>query len=253
MAPKIEKLTPEQEAMIPAFRQQWLEVGLSTEPVDRQASTEAVQNLYRAAGWGEPNVLHFDSPAQCVLAIHSLRESGLEDQFEDQIEDSFTYQLDDQFSCQLEYELRRKLNDQLGKPLRQQLRGQLWDHIERQLKDQFENQLLKTRLRQLWAQPLSGTNFRGGQDSYWLALYDFGQRIGFEYKWRAHLEAYKHYARTSGCGYFYSDIAFVSGRPTSIMRLPDGRLHNDKGPAISFADGFEIWALNGRRMRKESS
>ena len=43
---KIDKLTPEQEALIPVYRQKWKAIALSTEPIDRQKAAEVVKTAY---------------------------------------------------------------------------------------------------------------------------------------------------------------------------------------------------------------
>ncbi|MFN6512933.1 MAG: hypothetical protein RMY29_000355 [Nostoc sp. CreGUA01] len=39
----IEKLTPEQEALIPVYREKWRAIALSTERIDREKAAEAVK------------------------------------------------------------------------------------------------------------------------------------------------------------------------------------------------------------------
>jgi hypothetical protein len=45
MTSKIERLTPEQEALLPEYRDKWRKIALSTEPIDRQQATEAIKAL----------------------------------------------------------------------------------------------------------------------------------------------------------------------------------------------------------------
>ena len=76
----ITDLTKEQEDMIHKFRQKWLDIGLSTQPIDRKNTVNIVKKLYKASGQKEPTVLVFDSPHECLAAIslynmnHSLKE-----------------------------------------------------------------------------------------------------------------------------------------------------------------------------------
>ena len=59
---KLERLTAEQEAMLPAFRDFGLQIGLSTERTDRVAADMAIRAHYRACGLAEPEIRWFDSP-----------------------------------------------------------------------------------------------------------------------------------------------------------------------------------------------
>jgi hypothetical protein len=47
---KIDKLTPEQEALIPVYRQKWRAIALSTEPIDHQKAAEALKVVYASMG-----------------------------------------------------------------------------------------------------------------------------------------------------------------------------------------------------------
>ena len=46
----IEKLTPEQEALIPVYRQKWRAIALSTERIDREKAAEVVKAAYVFVG-----------------------------------------------------------------------------------------------------------------------------------------------------------------------------------------------------------
>ena len=46
---RVDALTPEQEAMLPAWRDKWINIGLSTESADRSKAEEAIRACYRFA------------------------------------------------------------------------------------------------------------------------------------------------------------------------------------------------------------
>ena len=66
----IDTLTVEQEAMLAQVRDEWLAVGLSTEPANRPAAEEGVRQAYRRAGMEPPSVvIWLGSPyAGCVAS-----------------------------------------------------------------------------------------------------------------------------------------------------------------------------------------
>ena len=65
---KIEKLTKEQEARIPEFREKWLMYGLSTAPTDRELAEEGIREAYQAAGLPAPKYIYWgSSPFATVL------------------------------------------------------------------------------------------------------------------------------------------------------------------------------------------
>ena len=207
---KIEKLTPGQEAYLPIFREEWLQVGLSTERVDRDRATKAVKALYAAAGEEEPSVMHFDSPWQCIMAINFFRRFKAGAAIEANLRDN----------------LGANLGDNLGANLRANLRDNLWDNLWDNAK-------------------FVGTYFWGGQDAYWVAFYKFGQHIGVPYQKQDHLDAYVEFSKSCGWMYAYKGIAFVSDRPTIIKKDDEARLHNETGPSLAFADGYEMYSWHG--------
>lgn len=53
----IEKLTEEQEALLPVYRDKWLKVGLSTEKCDRAKAEKWVADAYKVAGFDPPRLI----------------------------------------------------------------------------------------------------------------------------------------------------------------------------------------------------
>ena len=70
----IEKLTPEQEAMIEPVREEWIKHGLSCEPMDKEAAIEGVYLAYQNAKIDPPNMIFtMDSPLEGALAVHLMQ------------------------------------------------------------------------------------------------------------------------------------------------------------------------------------
>ena len=59
---KITRLSLDQAKLLPAFREKWRALTLSTEPVDPETVVEAVKLAYTAIGLPKPEVLFFPSP-----------------------------------------------------------------------------------------------------------------------------------------------------------------------------------------------
>lgn len=56
----ITELTPEQEARLAVKRDEWIAIGLSTEPTDREAAEEGMRMAYRAAGLEPPTTIYWE-------------------------------------------------------------------------------------------------------------------------------------------------------------------------------------------------
>ena len=63
MTYKLDKLTPEQEELIPVYRQKWRYIALSCEPISPDRATEAINEAYATMGKPEPEILFFPSPS----------------------------------------------------------------------------------------------------------------------------------------------------------------------------------------------
>jgi hypothetical protein len=233
MIKKIEKLTPEQEAYLPVFRDEWIKIGLSTERVDKDRATAAIKALYAAAGEAEPVVMHFDSPMQCIMAINFFRhfKAGAEERANlgDNLRDNLGANLWDNLRANLGANLRANLGDNLWA----NLGANLWANLGAKKIDFVD------------------TYFWAGQDAPWIAFYQFGQKIGVPYGKQAHLDAYVEFSKSCGWMYAYKGVAFVSDRPTIIAKDDETRLHSETGPSIAFADGYEMYSWHGTNIPGE--
>lgn len=167
-------LTPAHRQLITVIRDQWAATVLSTAPVDRAATVEAVHRLYDAHNLSRPSLtIWMDSPLGCIYAaavLGPLREQ-LREQFLNQLR---RRQLQDQLGRQLWFKLagqiRDQLGDRLGDRLRDLLRGQLEEQLSGQLQGRLNSQLwgqlrgqIKGKLHdQLWDQ-LTGRPW----DEFW--------------------------------------------------------------------------------------
>jgi len=71
---KIEQLTPEQEALIPVYREKWLKIATSTEPLDYRKARKALKATYKIIGRKEPTIIFVKSPASIwkYIVKHSM-------------------------------------------------------------------------------------------------------------------------------------------------------------------------------------
>lgn len=92
---KITKLTPEQAAQIPGWVKKWVDIGLSTEPADFEAATEAALKAYALCNLKKPMVvLRMGSPYAAIVGgamawkmLRSLIPSQVEAQVRAQVFD----------------------------------------------------------------------------------------------------------------------------------------------------------------------
>jgi hypothetical protein len=74
---KIEKLTPEQEAMIPVHLEKWLKIGLCTDVIDFAKAKEALALCYTTQGLPAPSKVYYaKGPHDAYKIYKSIRPDG---------------------------------------------------------------------------------------------------------------------------------------------------------------------------------
>ena len=86
-----------------------------------------------------------------------------------------------------------------------------------------------------------------GYDSGWTAWADFMEEIGVKYDPEFKFTEWKNFIKKSGvfAMTLYENVAFVCLRPCEVHTNDVGDLHNTKGLAIAWRDGYCEYALNG--------
>lgn len=270
MSKKIEKLTPEQEAYLPIFRQEYLRRACGGDRIDRPSLELALSDAYACIGKPSPKLLIFDSPAACLLAI-KIFEVGtdkilggqidgqfwdhlggqlynrLRNQIRDQLWDQIGSQIGDQIWGQLRGHLEDHLRDHLRDHLGVHLRGQIWDHLGDQLGVQLWGQLRN----QLIDQKIWNPNFLwGSQDNYWIAWAKFGEYIGVKFTLdQSHkLDVMDRIGNQCEWWWPFENIVIACERPLFVKWDDASRLHSESGPAVKYADGYAIYAWHGTRV-----
>ena len=134
---KIEKLTPQQEALIGVYREKWRRIALSTDAIDRQKASNAVKAAYERIGYQEPEIIFCDSPeAACSLISQHRNQLSRE---------WWMAVFMGKLGCQLHKQMRMTLWNQLDSQLDTELWNQLatnpWSQLDSQLDSQFDNEL----------------------------------------------------------------------------------------------------------------
>ena len=283
----IESLTKEQEERLPEFRDKWLKIGLSCEPLDFEKAKNAAIRAYREAGLDPPGMFfRFRSPVEAAYAdtlIQSLLTKRGADQVKDQVKDQVWdqvraqvrdqawaqvkdqvwdqvwAQVGDQVWDQVGAQVKDQVRDQVGAQVRDQVWAQAWDQAWAQVRDQVGAQVGAQAWDQVWGQAWDqvwgqvwvqvGAQVWGSHDAGWLSLYDF-----------FHLAGVKEVSRLAPlmdlaqcCGWWAPRRGYVifQDRHCELYRDPENRIHNENGPAVLYRDGFAVYAIHGARVPKE--
>ncbi len=242
-------LTPEREKIIHAAAAEWLSAGHSTAPADFDRAEAAITRLYAAIDLPAPKFARFHSPLGAELFLNLIKKTwpkelgdnlraNLGDNLWDNLRDNLGANLGDNLGANLGANLRANL----GANLRANLGANLWDNLRANLgANLWDNQLAYT-----------GTSFWGAWD-YYLMWLDGGGRVGAPYpaKEAAMLADHMEVCRTIGWWYPYGNICLLCDRPETLNLDTEGRLHGEGGPAMSFRDGYSLWALHGMRIDRQ--
>ena len=230
----ITELTAEQKATLEKVRDEWLSVGLSTEPADRAAAEDGVRAAYRRAGLTPPRVMVWlDSPLAGCIGATVLGQA--EDQVWDQVGDQVRAQVGrqvwgqvgDQVADQVADQVREQVMDQVGDPVADQVRGQIRAQVTAQVRGQVRGQV--------WGQ----------HDAGFLSWCDAMQRIGVT---GIDVDGLSAVARNAGWWWPMREAVILTDRPDTLHRDPQGRLHCTTGPALRYRDGWSIYAIHGERV-----
>ena len=237
---KLTKLSSEQERTLVEFRARWFAIGSSTEPADRPRAEKTISAMYARVGKPAPKFLWTQSPATACLAMAVIRElpnASLVDSLLDSLRNS------------LVDSLRALLRDSLGALLQYSLWDSLvvslWDSLGVSLWDS----LVDTR-----GDTLVVSRFCGSNEAYWIAYYRFiEEELHVRYDPQDSEDLMLWSEVTKSCGWWlpYEGLCVIADRPESVTletnRDPP-RIHNAKGPALRYRDGYEVYCWHGVRV-----
>jgi len=284
---KREELTPEQRARSVSVIQEWVGIGLSTDPADHQAAEEGVRQAYARAGLPPPRrMIWKGSPlAGALLAVTLRRWVG--NRLWDRLRAAFSRFLPlfhflllvawVLFARRPESTAMVVLYIVLGGALlslvdvesgvfrRNEIAGWTWrrarfsrrpspsvqvaDHV----RDKVEARLGNPVADRIWSAVLDEV----GDEVARQGLRALGGpreagRLAFQCilrgRSRARLDGLVQVAHNAGCWWPFRDVAVLTERPTRLCLDDDGQLHAARGPAIVYPDGWAIWAWHGVRV-----
>jgi hypothetical protein len=161
-----------------------------------------------------------------------LREIAGIPKFE-QIRTDIEQNVQAQVAPQVSHNVREEIFQELVPPIRQQV----WATIGEPLRQMITANNGVLTGRQTWE-----CGF-GNLDSSWIAYYNFLRSIGIE--GTEPLDGIQKLTESCGWWWPYENLCFITSRPVELHRDNRGRLHNETGMAIRYADGWGFYAWHG--------
>ncbi|UBF25037.1 hypothetical protein K9N68_25875 [Kovacikia minuta CCNUW1] len=234
---QIETLTPEQETLIPIYREKWRKIALSTEPIDQGEVAAVIGRLYSIIAETEPEILFFDSPFTTISKLEaSKRWNPIKDRLNQQralLRTQIIEQLSDDLwvwiaENLIEHErLRLHPNQQIHDQIYWQLYSQLgklpWQSVNRFLNNHL------TPNASLSDSAFCDFCISELACSYAAEKWELEQLLLEKCYWI----------------FPFQGTCLVCDRPRILQLDSENRLHAEGEPAIQFADGYRLYACHG--------
>lgn len=215
----------------------YLELCINTmaKPTDELAATAAINFLWAKLGYDKPAIIFTDSPIAAHMRSKAERPRGLDitEELHQELYDMSQYIMNDVMSSQTELEADRQISEDFGGQLERVI-----SNITTELNSWF-NETAAVDGTRSWYPSLW---WRG-----WVTYLAYTQRVGVKYDEEI-IAPYRTFASNVPFIVPYKDVCFVSRNIAKISRDEQGRLHNDKEPAILFRDGSGVHAVRGIRF-----
>ncbi|MEU0836112.1 DUF6745 domain-containing protein [Streptomyces sp. NPDC005969] len=214
----------------------WRAVAAATGAADRGAAEDGVRLAYRSAGLAEPEqIVWADSPKAAVEAVGKLVDTGRS--------------VRDEVRTRPWAEERRRMYDELGpagwSSLWSATGAQLWETtaaLAERIRTGVVSALAASLEDESDVRMVLLDAVLGQHDAAWLAAFDGrGDR----------LVGLAEVARHAGWWWPYERTVVISERPETLHRDEAGRLDRGDGPALSYRDGFALYAWRGMPVPAE--
>ncbi len=242
---RIDRLTKQQVELMAKVRDEWLSIGLCTEPADRERAQNAVNQAYEAAKLPPPKIIIWlGSPLAGAIGATMLSARA---QVMAQVGDQVWAQVRAQVWAQVGDQVWAQVRDQVG----DQVGAQVWAQVGAQVRAQVGDQVRAQVGDQVWAQvgDQVWAACYGQHDANWLAFYHFFEHCGTDAVDRLH--GLMESARSAGWWWPFGGAVILTERPCVLKRDERNRLHCADGPALAYPDGSSIFCWHGVRVPEE--
>ena len=256
--PTITELTPEQKALIPQYREKWLNIARSTQRIDKEKAAESVKAAFELINEPEPKIFFFDSIFSAINEYNDNEDLicfGLNDNLFQKLR--FPLILDFNQIPEWEfYNLNRIRNSSVKDP-QNYFEGELLDKLIIDLENEIYNSLEEQwdltyfdLLESIDEEKFIPMDTQRKYIKYDLLIaecsyYDFCISVlnypHDQQRWQILQNVVKN------CPWFFpfQGICFICDRPIKLSFNQENRLHGDGEPAIEYADGYKVYANSG--------
>ena len=232
---RIEKLTFEQENLIPFYRDKWVRIGLSTDPADRKQAEYGIIESYRSAGLKPPKkIVWCGSP----LSQGLTRAIILNDKLKASV------------GASVWASVGASVWASVGASVGDSVRASVWDSVGDSVWDSVRDSMGASVWDSVWDSVGDSVvaSIYGQHDASWLAFYEYFNRAVKLKHQTQKLTGLWLLSKSAGWALPHEHICWVSERHHILNRDENGRLHSLSGPAAMYPDGWSIYAVHGVRL-----
>ena len=205
----ITKLTDQQISRFPEFVSRWTDIGLCTDPADRERAEAGIRMSYVCAGLAPPkSIVWCGSPLSQGLT--RVLWASVWDSVADSVRDS----------------VGASVSDSMWASVADSVRDSVWASVGDSV----------------------GDSVRGQHDAGWLAFYEYMCVVCGLCEETQKLKGLWEVSQSANWWIPHEGMCWVSERHNVVRRNSEGALHCNGGPALSYPDDWRIWSLNGVRV-----
>lgn len=274
MTTRINELSKDQANRFAEFRDKWVEIGLCTSPADRPVAEKAIRNMYKSAKLEEPTIIWCQSPLSLVLtrslfllkpmdSVHSSVRASVRSSVRASVWTSVYNSVCDNVLASIIGGVRSSVHSSVHASVRDNILASVQDSVQTSV---FDSVLSSVQARiynsiQYSIQDSVQDSVRdsihnsvrdsirasvyGQHEAHWLAFYDFCRTVLSLKHETEPLSGLFNLAASCGWILPHPTICWASERHNVLSINDSGSLHCIDGPALSYPDGFSIYAING--------
>ena len=238
----IESLTKEQEEKMAEYRDKWIKIGLSTEPADKKEAEEGIRVAYKMAGLPQPKIVWAGSPFGNALTRAIVTKILTDKKIGASVRDSVWASVGASVRASVWASVWASVGASVG--------DSVWDSVRDSVSDSVWDSVRDSVRDSVWDSVRDSVRDSGyGQhDANWLAFYEYFKDVCDLSEETKKLVGLWKIAKSAGWYIPHEKICWVSERQSVLNRDEQGRLHSLSGPALSYPDGWSIYAVHGVRI-----
>ncbi len=229
----LEGLLPEQQRLIEVYRDEYFQIGASTEPADRPRAERAITALYAAAGHAAPEFEWGPSPHWGAERVQALGYSPGAP-----LGPALGASLWDSLWASLYSTLGASLYSTLYSTLWGSLRDSLWGSLRDSLADSLRDSLVASHGDSLWDS--LRVSLRGTQEAYWVGHHLYCLRVlcvPYRDDYVRRMLWHDEVVRSCGWWWPYQDRCICTDRPEVLEWTDETPLMLRR---VRYRDGWEV-------------